>query len=76
MAGRVGPNARSAEFGRLLRANRRALEWRQCDIAQRMTELGFSFHATTVGEIEKGRRTVTLDEWYALTDLFEYVDAV
>jgi len=41
-----------------------------------MTELGFSFHATTVGEIEKGRRTVTLDEWYALTDLFEYVDAV
>jgi len=29
-----------------------------------------------VGEIEKGRRTVTLDEWYALTDLFEYVDAV
>jgi transcriptional regulator with XRE-family HTH domain len=38
----------------------------QAEVAERMTERGFSFHSTTVSKVERGERRLALDEAAAL----------
>lgn len=61
-----------------LRALREGAEMTQGQLAERMTQLGFSMHQTAIAKIERGQRPVSLNEAVALaaalrvpvTDLF------
>lgn len=55
-------SAFAAEFRRL----RTDLRFSQEAVAEAMTSLGFGFHVTTVGKIERGDRKVTVGEAAAL----------
>jgi transcriptional regulator with XRE-family HTH domain len=61
-----GPEARLA---RSVRALRTARDLTQAGLARKMTDLGFSWHPTTVARVEAGERDISLDEAVALADL-------
>ena len=64
---RPGSEFPSGILGRNIRDLRYFREnMKQEELAGRMKSLGFSWFATTVGLVEKGLRTVSLDELFAL----------
>lgn len=58
-------------LARNLGAVRRLRGWRQEFVAERMNFLGHPWTRQTVGEIEQGRRNVTVDELFSLALVFE-----
>jgi transcriptional regulator with XRE-family HTH domain len=58
-------------LARNLGAVRRLRGWRQELVAQRMNFLGHPWTRQTVGEIEQGRRNVTVDELFSLALAFQ-----
>lgn len=58
-------------FGGKIRDWRRARSWSQEDLAQKMTELGFEMHQTTVAKIERGTRPLRVAEAVALAQVFD-----
>lgn len=57
-----GPQAAEALLAERLRALRDAAEMTQGQLAERMTQLGFSMHQTAIAKIERGQRPVRLNE--------------
>src|SRR5438128_1525083 len=57
-----GPEAAETLLAGRLRALREAAEMTQGQLAERMTQLGFSMHQTAVAKIEGGQRPVRLNE--------------
>lgn len=43
----------------------------QSDLAEKMSELGYKFHQTTVNKIENGERKVTASEAYGIAEVFD-----
>ena len=58
-------------LARNLGAVRRLRGWRQEFVAERMMFLGHVWSRQTVGEVEQGRRNVTVDELFSLALVFE-----
>jgi transcriptional regulator with XRE-family HTH domain len=58
-------------LARNLGAVRRLRGWRQEFVAERMMYLGHQWSRQTVGEVEQGRRNVTLDELFSLALVFD-----
>ena len=58
-------------LARNLGAVRRLRGWRQEFVAERMMYLGHPWTRQTVGEVEQGRRNVTVDELFSLALVFE-----
>jgi transcriptional regulator with XRE-family HTH domain len=56
-------------FSRLAREAREARSWTQSTLAKKMTEGGCPMHWTTIAKIEKGERSVRIDEASVLADL-------
>lgn len=44
--------------------------WSQADLAERLAEVGFPVHQTTVAKLESGRRPLRVAEVYALALIF------
>jgi transcriptional regulator with XRE-family HTH domain len=57
-------------LARNLGAVRRLRRWRQELVAERMNFLGHPWTRQTVGEVEQGRRNVTVDELFSLALVF------
>lgn len=53
-------------FGRRVRQERKARDWSQAELAERMTKAGYPLHQTAVARIESGKRPTTIQEVYAL----------
>lgn len=58
-------------LARNLGAVRRLRGWRQEFVSERMMYLGHPWSRQTVGEVEQGRRNVTVDELFSLALVFE-----
>jgi transcriptional regulator with XRE-family HTH domain len=58
-------------LARNLGAVRRLRGWRQEFVSERMMYLGHPWTRQTVGEVEQGRRNVTLDELFSLALVFQ-----
>lgn len=59
-------------FSKALRAERERRGWSQARLAELLSDKGISsMHWTTVAKIEKGDRSVRIDEAAAVADLFE-----
>lgn len=56
-------------FGDKVRQWRKARSWSQEDLAQRLTDLGFDVHQTTVAKIERGGRPLRVAEAVALAQI-------
>lgn len=65
----VGPRTQAAAAN--MRRHRQARSWSAARLAEEMTKVGVPFDKTVVANLEHGRRRfVTIDEAYALADLF------
>lgn len=53
-----------------IKRERQAQGMSQADLAERMTELGYRFHQSTINKIESGERKVTGAEAYGLAEVF------
>lgn len=67
---KVGPVSRYV--GEIVRQERRARDWTQTFLAERMVTAGEpSWSRATVSEVERGNRNVTVDELVSLRKLFD-----
>jgi transcriptional regulator with XRE-family HTH domain len=57
-------------FRNQLRDQREQKHWKQEDLADKLSAKGIPMHWTTVAKIEKGSRSVRIDEAAAIADLF------
>ena len=58
-------------FRKQLKVERERRDWKQADLAKMLSDKGIPMHWTTVAKIEKGDRSVRIDEATAIADLFE-----
>ena len=58
-------------FSKRIRTERERREWSQADMAKMLSDKGIPMHWTTVAKIEKGDRSVRIDEAAGIADLFE-----
>ncbi len=45
--------------------------WTQAELARRLAEVGEPIHATAVTRLEKGTRSIRLNEWFALLQVLD-----
>jgi transcriptional regulator with XRE-family HTH domain len=57
-------------FGEKVRQWRRARNWSQEDLAERLRQHGFEMHQTTVAKIERGTRPLRVSEAAAIATIF------
>lgn len=57
-------------FGRGIKTMREARGWSQTELAERLAELGFEYHQTTIGKIESAARPLRLSELFAFAGVF------
>lgn len=58
-------------FSKCLRDERESRGWSQARLAELLSDNGTPMHHTTVAKIEKGDRSVRIDEAAAIADLFD-----
>jgi transcriptional regulator with XRE-family HTH domain len=58
-------------FSKRVRTERERRGWSQADMAKMLTDKGIPMHWTTIAKIEKGDRSVRIDEAAGIADLFE-----
>jgi transcriptional regulator with XRE-family HTH domain len=58
-------------FSKRLRAERDDRGWTQAQLAEMLSEHGIPMHWTTIAKIEKGDRSVRIDEAAGIADLFD-----
>jgi transcriptional regulator with XRE-family HTH domain len=58
-------------FSKQLRAERERRGWTQAEVAKMLSDKDISMHWTTIAKIEKGDRSVRIDEAAGIADLFE-----
>jgi hypothetical protein len=64
-------------FSKALKEQRDGRKWSQSQLEKMLAEKGVHLHWTTIAKIEKGERSVRIDEAAALADLFDTsVDAL
>lgn len=59
-----------ARMGRRMQMLREERGWSQADLAERLAEVGWPVHQTTVAKLEAGRRPLRVAEVYALSLIF------
>lgn len=57
-------------FGERVKEWRQARNWKQEDLAEKLRELGFEMHQTTVAKLEKGSRPLRVAEASAIATIF------
>lgn len=57
-------------FSNTLKRERDKQEWSQAELAKRMSDKGIDMHWTTIAKVEKGERSVRIDEAAAFADVF------
>ena len=64
-------------FSEALKEQRKRRDWSQSQLEKMLAEKGVHLHWTTIAKIEKGERSVRIDEAAAIADLFDMsVDAL
>lgn len=64
-------------FSDALKEQRKRRDWSQSQLEKMLAEKGIHLHWTTIAKIEKGERSVRIDEAAAIADLFDTsVDAL
>jgi transcriptional regulator with XRE-family HTH domain len=64
-------------FSKALKDQRKGRNWSQSQLEKMLAEKGIHLHWTTIAKIEKGERSVRIDEAAAIADLFDTsVDAL
>lgn len=64
-------------FSKALKDLRKSRDWSQSQLEKMLAEKGIHLHWTTIAKIEKGERSVRIDEAAAIADLFDTsVDAL
>jgi transcriptional regulator with XRE-family HTH domain len=58
-------------FSKQLKAERERRGWTQAEVAKMLSDKDISMHWTTIAKIEKGDRSVRIDEAAGIADLFE-----
>ena len=67
----LGPTATPEQIaGRQLALLRAERGWSQSEVTRRMAAYGYSWHQTTVGRIERGKRPLRLNELVHLSAMF------
>ncbi|WP_422742151.1 helix-turn-helix transcriptional regulator [Mycobacterium sp. WMMD1722] len=60
----------AAQFRNRVKAERDRHGWSQAEMAKRLSDNGIDLHPTTIHKIEKGDRTVRVDEAVGIAELF------